>query len=305
VRYQPEEKGLTIAPPGSKRLRGPAGDFSALPQNNSNKRLSIPAFGIVAANLLITCALWNTLGWFDLRGYREVINYFIYIPISLIALANILLGMIFWLSRPPPRDAPTTAPPPSGEGHTAAPYFFWCAVAVASTIVLGPTVGPVLNRLLILPTPLYEASRYGDARVVIAKIKRGADPNAYHPVLGTTLLHDMAAHGETEAVKLLLQKGANPNLRRGFNSQTPLHIAVQQRVDVEIIRMLLNHGADARIRDDNGHTAPYVASLTPGYEGERVFAEFGYLIPRDIGTAVPAPLRSPTSTRSGGSLGTQ
>ncbi|MDG4884976.1 ankyrin repeat domain-containing protein [Mesorhizobium sp. WSM4884] len=49
-----------------------------------------------------------------------------------------------------------------------------------------------------------------------------------------------------DVIRLLLEHGADPNMR-GVNDWTPLHYAVAQR-DAEAIRLLLASGADPSLR---------------------------------------------------------
>lgn len=68
--------------------------------------------------------------------------------------------------------------------------------------------------------------------------------------LGATPLHSAAAAGHTKIVKMLLEHGADANIREqgGF---TPLHAAAQNG-DVETIRALLLGGADLTIKSEDG-----------------------------------------------------
>ena len=57
-----------------------------------------------------------------------------------------------------------------------------------------------------------------------------------------------------EIAKFLLEKGANPNRRNvSFDGGTPLHIAATIN-HLEIIRLLVENGADLHIRDNNRNT---------------------------------------------------
>ena len=52
-------------------------------------------------------------------------------------------------------------------------------------------------------------------------------------------------------VRLLLEAGANPNVPGGDENYTPLHDAVEAG-HVEIVKLLIERGADKKLRDKNG-----------------------------------------------------
>ena len=82
-----------------------------------------------------------------------------------------------------------------------------------------------------------------DAAVVELLIARGADVRARSKI-GETALMDVATRGDAAAAKLLLAKGADVNAKdhRGY---TALMFAAQYDDDaVELVRLLLAHGAD-------------------------------------------------------------
>ena len=70
-----------------------------------------------------------------------------------------------------------------------------------------------------------------------------------------------ARFNKVESLKFLLKNGANPNLINPANGQTPLFSSAS----MEIIQILLQHGADANIKDKNNKTAADVVdrSLQP------------------------------------------
>ncbi len=72
-----------------------------------------------------------------------------------------------------------------------------------------------------------------------------------------TALHISAANGCQEIVRLLLQNGANPNVK-DVKGNSPLHLAACS-ANVPIITLLLSHGADIAAVDFNGQTPLHLA----------------------------------------------
>ena len=64
-------------------------------------------------------------------------------------------------------------------------------------------------------------------------------------------MHNAAQEGHVEIVKILLERGANPNAEDDAG-RTPLHDAAFKG-HVEIVKLLLERGADPWIADKGGH----------------------------------------------------
>ncbi len=79
---------------------------------------------------------------------------------------------------------------------------------------------------------------------------------------GRTPLHNAAAKGDSELVAALLQRGADANASSN-NDVRPLHNAtVASHLDVETVKLLLNHGADPNVRNTAGATPLLFAAST-------------------------------------------
>jgi ankyrin repeat protein len=103
---------------------------------------------------------------------------------------------------------------------------------------------------------LSQAALDGDLERIQYALSNGADVNHQDPTDRKTPLCLAAAIANASTVKLLLESGANPNVVIFPNPErskrrdpiTPLISAVQNEKDSEpIVRLLLDHGADARI----------------------------------------------------------
>jgi ankyrin repeat protein len=81
----------------------------------------------------------------------------------------------------------------------------------------------------------------GDTPYLESQLEQGLDPNIRVSVLGTRLLTLAAAHGHADLVKTLLDRGADVN-RADDTGWTPLHAAAYGGHPA-IIRLLLDRGA--------------------------------------------------------------
>ena len=101
-------------------------------------------------------------------------------------------------------------------------------------------------------TALHAASKQNHLKVVQSLLKHGADVNS----LGQwerTPLHFASTRGHLELGRWLLEYGADVNARQGGH-WTPLHLAVING-HFEFVRTLLSHNADINAQDSGGQTA--------------------------------------------------
>jgi ankyrin repeat protein len=102
-------------------------------------------------------------------------------------------------------------------------------------------------------TALHFAAFFNRPAIARELIRCGADIEAVAKnTMKVTALHSAAAAHGGEIVRLLLERGANPNVRQQ-GGWTPLHAAAQNG-DAEMVRDLIEHHADPKARNDDGKT---------------------------------------------------
>jgi ankyrin repeat protein len=106
---------------------------------------------------------------------------------------------------------------------------------------------------------LFDAIRRSSATEVERLLKRGADANVVDGN-GVPALMAATLFGDVKLMELVLAHGADAN-RAGPGGTTALIWAVP---DVAKVRLLLAHGASVNAKSDNGRTALLVASSLPG-----------------------------------------
>jgi hypothetical protein len=87
------------------------------------------------------------------------------------------------------------------------------------------------------------------------------------------LLHRAAAKGNLEIVKLLLDNGADVGAR-GESNRTPLHCAANAGT-IPVAEVLLAHGADLEATDETGQTPLFAAIRSEKWEIARFFEQRG------------------------------
>ena len=125
------------------------------------------------------------------------------------------------------------------------------------------------------------ATLFADARCVQLLLDRGADPNQADAAGATAL---MWAIPDIEKARLLIEHGANVNARSSNLGRTPLLIAAGYPGTVNLLGLLLAHGADLRAKDESRFNALALAMRSADVEVLRFLIDKG-LDPND---AVPA-----------------
>ncbi|KAL8918089.1 MAG: hypothetical protein Q9172_005561 [Xanthocarpia lactea] len=120
-------------------------------------------------------------------------------------------------------------------------------------------------------TPLHKASQDVDQTLVEYLLKRGASPSA-ESFDGTPLHKVLSAKYITNyfsVVQILLEYGADTNARRPSDGMTPVHVEalglrLERLKDLEVLRLLCNHGADPYLINNESKTA---FDYLTGHEG--------------------------------------
>merc|ERR1712168_138392 len=102
-----------------------------------------------------------------------------------------------------------------------------------------------------------------------------AIPESYYGLgtSSTNALHIIAEINNCEMIKLLVENGADVNLKDGLG-RTSLHIATQNR-NVEIVQYLLKNGANVDLKDIHGDTTLSVAFKNGSIEIIKMLIENG------------------------------
>lgn len=117
-------------------------------------------------------------------------------------------------------------------------------------------------------TALMSAAGHGNVEVIRLLLAKGADVNAVSaPQSGLTVKNGplalgfftplilAAAYGGPEAVRLLLNAGAKVNAK-DVRGMTPLMLAIAcDHADARVVRLLLEKGADAKLKERDGESA--------------------------------------------------
>ena len=118
--------------------------------------------------------------------------------------------------------------------------------------------GFIFAVLLFLAADLRQAVLSGDLATTQTILASGFNPNT-RDERGGTALHDAVWSGKTDLVRVLLDHGADPNIPHVEGLSTPLHYAaIMGRAG--IAAMLLDHGALIKAADRSGSTALHLAA---------------------------------------------
>lgn len=106
-------------------------------------------------------------------------------------------------------------------------------------------------------TDLHLAITRGTANDIENLLSQGADVNAKDNS-GTTPLHNAAFFANTEAAQVLTNHGAQVDVQN-IDGSTPLHYAAGNPHSKEIVKLLLEKGANKNIRNSRSQTPHDIA----------------------------------------------
>ena len=123
--------------------------------------------------------------------------------------------------------------------------------------------------------PLICAAESGHTGAIRALLERGANVNSVYRDWGTPLVVAVQGGASPEIIRMLLENGADPNIPSAY-SLSPLHIAARHgNDDTEIARDLLEYGADVDARAVNGGTPMQMAAATNNIAHLQLFLDHG------------------------------
>jgi ankyrin repeat protein len=107
---------------------------------------------------------------------------------------------------------------------------------------------------------LVQACFSGSFDLIEALLKRGADVDQVTQPARWTPLHVAAHMGRRDVVKRLLESGADPNVQDGAG-HTPLHLASNRGASA-VVLVLLQAGADPNVQNFMGRTPLHLAAMS-------------------------------------------
>ena len=87
--------------------------------------------------------------------------------------------------------------------------------------------------------------------------------------MGSALLHLAIVNGDLESTEAELKKGVDINWKSLLEGNTALHVAVSEKQN-ELLKFLLEKGADASLKNNEGKTPLDVAKETGNAEAEKL-----------------------------------
>lgn len=123
---------------------------------------------------------------------------------------------------------------------------------------------------------LFESAAMGEAPTIQAMLTANPALVNSYSYDGWTALHLAAHFGQTEAARALMEHGADIALRsRNPLDNMPLHAAVAGGEHVELVQLLLHHGADPNATQHGGYTPLHETAQNGFFTVTRLLLESG------------------------------
>ena len=144
---------------------------------------------------------------------------------------------------------------------------FTVIAIISTTHAMQPARDP-LFKLLDQFVPATGTADWNAVFTILQKLVqegRTFTVNEYFSLGGLTLLCQAVQDGNFLATKMLIEEyGANPNGKTAASGVTPLMIACADG-DVQIVKLLLKHGADPFIKNNRGNDSFFFAETYARY----------------------------------------
>eukprot|EP00968_Pinguiococcus_pyrenoidosus_P023081 scaffold3537_cov256-Pinguiococcus_pyrenoidosus.AAC.8 len=132
------------------------------------------------------------------------------------------------------------------------------AEAITALVAAGVNLNAKDQKKQTALIHLAKSKKRSSVAAMQALLEAGAD-TSIAPVDDMSPLQITSKDGNVEKTRLLLDHGADPNLMHG--SQHAIHLAAKKK-KTEVVKMLIEAGADLNEKDDTGKTALFYAADT-------------------------------------------
>ncbi|KAL8836267.1 MAG: hypothetical protein Q9176_006416 [Flavoplaca citrina] len=108
-------------------------------------------------------------------------------------------------------------------------------------------------------SPIICAAQSGHTGATLALLERGADVDFFYRNKGTSLFVMVQQRTTPKVIKILLEFGADPEIPSAQGSPPLLIAAEEDDDDIEVARMLLDHGSHVNVQGREGQTPLQIA----------------------------------------------
>ena len=120
---------------------------------------------------------------------------------------------------------------------------------------------------------ILHAARYASPAIISLLARAGAKINSHNSDMYAPL-HVAVEYNTLAACDRLIKLGADVNAQTSIGS-TPLSVAITVKAPMDIIKLLLDHGASISTRDADGWTPLHCAIASHHYEAAEILIDMG------------------------------